>query len=179
MKKIFLDCGFYAGGAMKHYQEQDIIDKSWTIYAFEPYPREDIKNLLEARLPLKVNLIQKAAWINDDGIDFVLKGREDAHHLWFDGADQGETITHVDTIDFPEFVANLPEAYIICNMDIEGSEFRVLEQMLKDGSIMRLDELDVEFHHRLLNEYDEEDSQKLIDRILARGVKLRLRVPLN
>lgn len=177
-RKIFIDCGFYIGNAIKIYQEEGVIDESWKVYAFEPYPKKNMNALLEARLPLKVDLIEKAVWLEDGESPFVIKGREDAHHINYEGQEERDKIVTAHTINFSKFVDELPETYIICSMDIEGAEFWVLEQMLKDNSIDKIDILDIEFHHRLLHGYTEKSAEQLIKKIEARGVEVRLKVPL-
>lgn len=177
IKRIFLDCGFYIGNATKMYQDKGLIDKSWTVYAFEPHPRKDTEAVLEARLPIKVQLIEKAVWTKDGEAGFLLKGREDAHHMDYDGPSEGDKQVTCETIDLSKFVDELPEAFIVCSMDIEGAEFAILEKMLADNTISKINVLDIEFHHRLMNDYTLEDSQKLIDKLILKTA-VRLKEPL-
>lgn len=170
---IFLDAGFYKGATLKWYLDQGIVDDTWTVYAFEANRELDI-----SPLPW-INLIKKAVWIKDGRVKFHISGREDAAGIKdLTGHTEPKEIT-VPSIDFSKFVSELPEAYIICSMDIEGSEYPVLEKMFKDGSIDRINELDIEFHHRFAADKTEEDSQQLIDKLEAKGIEVKLKVPLR
>lgn len=175
---IYISCGFYAGGDLQKYIDKAVVDNSWSIYAFEPNP-EIIKDKYFSEYP-QVTFIEKAAWTYNGEINFWIAGRHNAAHIdgtSSDSEDSGELIT-VPCIDFSEYIKDLPEAYIICSMDIEGSEFNVLEKMLKDNTINKISILDIEFHHRLMPKHTQEDAQKLIDKIEARGVEVRLKEPL-
>lgn len=164
---IYIDCGYYMGMAFEKYIKD--APGGWTIYAFEPN--------LEIEVPKGVR--RKAVWIKDGEMQFQISGRKDAAALKGESShpDGSKEIT-VKTIDFSKFVGKLPNDYIICSMDIEGAEFPVLEKMIKDGTIDKINELDIEFHHRLRLDKNPEDSQELIDKITERGVKVTLKVPL-
>jgi hypothetical protein len=47
--------------------------------------------------------------------------------------------------------------------------------MLKDGTIDKINLLEVEFHHRPRLDKTEVDAQELIDRIEERGVEVKLK----
>ena len=64
-------------------------------------------------------------------------------------------------------------------MDIEGAEFAVLEKMLKENTIDKINILDIEFHHRLMNDKTPDDARELIRQIKERGVKIKLKVGLE
>ncbi len=178
--KIFIDVGFYRGAILRKYIDQDIVDDTWDIYAFEANPDlKTVQHIADFFTDISIHFINKAAWVDDKGVWLHISGRDDA-------ASVANTASHVDpkevsvrSINFSEFVSKLPEAYIICSMDIEGAEYVVLEKMIADGTISRLNELDIEFHHRLMNDKDEQSSQVLIDELLRLGIKLKLKVPLN
>lgn len=174
---IFLDLGFYAGNALKKYIEDGTVDDTWKIYAFEPNPDIPVKETIK-QFPMKITLMQKAVWIKEGYTAFHIAGREDAAGIadLTGHTDPKEVI--VPTINFSKFVADLPNANIICSMDIEGAEFVVLEKMIEDGTIDKINVLDIEFHHRFMNDYTEVESQELIDKLTRRGVKVKLKVEL-
>lgn len=169
--KIFLDCGFYAGKALDYYAP--LMDETWKVYVFEPNPNISIDT---SRFPFEVEIIRKAVWVDDRGVDFVIDDRDDASHV--DRGVERKKIK-VESIDFSEFVADLPEAEIICSMDIEGSEFPVLGKMIIDGTIKRIALIDIEFHHRLMEAYTEVDAQALIRAMQGEGVLVKLKIPLE
>ncbi len=172
---IFLDCGFYVGNVTKSYLDKKIINDDWLMYAFEPNPITDAKEVHK-----NINLIEKAVWINNGQKMFKVGGRFDAGHLKGTTSCGLKDFGLVETIDFSEFVENLPVSKkIICSMDIEGAEYRVLEKMIRKDTINRINLLDIEFHHRFMADYTSIESQKLIDELEKIGVKVKLKVELS
>ena len=169
--KIFLDCGFYVGKALDYYAP--LMDETWKVYAFEPNPTLDVKSHFE-RYSFKVEWIKKAVWVDDKGVDFVIDDRGDAAHI--DRGVQRKKVK-VKTIDFSKFVADLPEAEIICSMDIEGAEFPVLRKMLDEGTMKRIQLIDIEFHDRLMKDYTIDDSRALVREMQGAGVLVKLKIP--
>ncbi len=151
---MIIDCGGH---------KADSIDKLRQMYGndfvhvFEPFPScdkyyEDFKN---------IQLHKKAVWIYDGEVDFYMK-----KGLWkFDMGnslierkklkkEEDESIKiKVPCIDFSKWVLDLNEGSlgmnekkIVLKMDIEGSEYAVLNKMIKDGSIKKVDTLLIEWH---------------------------------
>lgn len=172
MKKIFLDVGQFDGVAIEQY----CVDDSWKIYSFEPEVQPDIN--LE-RLP-KYELIEKAVWTEDGEVSFSLDPNKQASHITGVAGTDYEDKRTVSCIDFSKFVADLPVVdLIICSFDAEGAEFPVLRKMIKDGTIMRIDVLDIEFHHRMMNDENDETARELIQELWDLGVIVRLKIVLN
>lgn len=178
---IFIDAGFYNGGVLTKYIDRKILDPSWTIYAFEPNPEIDAQTRIDDFFgEYKIKLINKAAWVKPGKLIFHIGGRHDSASLAGTTGHSDKKEVKVEGIDFSEFVAKLPvQAYIILSMDIEGAEFFVLEKMLEDNTIDRINVLDVEFHHRFMNEFTKIEAARLIGAIRRRGVKVKLKVPLE
>lgn len=167
--KIFLDCGQFDGVAIEQY----CVDDSWEIYSFEPDPKP------LPHLP-KLTLIEKAVWTEDGEVSFSLDPRQQASHITGIAGTDFEDKKTVPSIDFSKFVADLPEAdVLVCSFDAEGAEFPVLRKMIKDGTIQRIDVLDIEFHHRLMDDEDDESARKLIQELWDLGVVVRLKIVLN
>ncbi len=172
---IFLDCGFYAGTALTQYINAGIVDETWTIYAFEPNPKITVDKSMFPTF----KLLKKAVWVEDGKVSFWLSNRHNASHVDDTSYSARDKKIKVPAIDFSKFVSELPEAYIICSMDIEGSEYKVLNKMLQDGTIEKINVLDIEFHDRFMPDQTELDSQALIDKLEAKGIEVRLKVPLR
>lgn len=171
----YLDCGFYVGVALHKLVDAGIIDDTWKIYAFEPSLQFKVEERLK-EFNLDIELIRKAVWIEDGTVSFQESGRENANFV--EGTSySGAPIKRrkIPSVDFSKFVAELPRGYIYCSMDIEGSEFAVLEKMLKDNTINRINVLDIEFHHRFMRDYTDLDARELIKQIKARGVEIKLK----
>jgi hypothetical protein len=67
-----------------------------------------------------------------------------------------------ECIDFSSWIAgNFAESdYLIVKMDIEGSEYAVLDKMASDGTLGWVDELYVEWHERLVPYVDAETHRR-------------------
>lgn len=164
---IYIDCGFYVGKALEKYQQFGLVDSNTTIYAFEANPELTVPNFVELA----------AVWTDNKGVTFQIGGRHDASSIQGTSGHGNPQLIQVPSIDFSKFVAELPDDYIICNMDIEGAEFPVLRKMLIEGTIDKIDLLDIEFHHRLMSDETPEDAQELIDQLIIRTA-VKLKVPL-
>lgn len=174
---IYIDCGFWQGRALEIYQERKIVNGDWTIYAFEPNPDIEVeKNVKKFDLPIQ--LIKKAVWTSNGKVTFEIGGRPDSGSVRGTGGHDSPKLIQVESLDFSEFVKNLPDEGIICNMDIEGAEFPVLNKMIEEGTIEKISILEIEFHHRLVEKYTKEDAEELIDELVRHGVKVILKVPL-
>lgn len=177
---IYIDCGFYRGIALIDLINNKTVDDSWDVYAFEPNADLRMKEAIQ-HFPVPIKLIEKAVWTKNTKIPFIISTRDNASTAaWI--LPQIETIKTIEVpaINFSLFLKKLPDdAYIYCSMDIEGAEYEVLEKLFKDGTIKKINVLDIEFHHRMIPKYSQEDSQALIDRLEAENIKVTLKVPLN
>lgn len=169
--RIFLDCGQFDGVAIRQY----CVDDSWKIYSFEPEVQPDVN--LEDLPPY--TLLEYAVWTEDGEVEFLLDPRKQASHIAGIAGTEYEDSMLVPSMDFSRFVKELPEAEIICSMDIEGAEFPVLRKMIADGTASRIKVLDIEFHHRMMNDEDDNSARKLIQELSALGVVVRLKIVLN
>lgn len=175
---IFVDCGFYRGLILGEYIKEGIVDESWIVYAFDPNPELGLKKDVK-RFPMNIKAEEKAVWVNDTVVDFTVSNVENASSIDGTTSHAPKKTIIVQAFDFSEFVRRLPEAYIICSMDIEGAEYAVLEKMLVEDTISKIDLLDIEFHHRFMLEEDLESTLDLVRRIEEEGVKVKLKVPLS
>lgn len=173
MRRIFIDVGFYVGRALDYYAP--LMDETWEVYVFEPNEELNVEESLK-RFPFKAQWIKAAAWIEDGEVEFRLAGRNDASHI--DGIrDSVDRKVTVSCIDFSRFVSEFPEdAIIVCSFDGEGAEYPVMRKMLEDGTAARLSLLDVEFHHRLLENEDNATSSTLRQAFEGLGVMVKLKL---
>jgi FkbM family methyltransferase len=175
---IFIDCGFYAGIALKKYIDSGVVDNTWIVYAFDPSPDIDMK-AVTALYPVPIKIRRKAVWTKAGNVEFWTSERDNAGHLDGMPAHARKQKFTVKSIDFSAFLKKLPEdAYVICSMDIEGAEFPVIEKILKDGVASRINLLDVEFHHRFMEKETHLDAERLMDELEDVGVEIKLKVPL-
>lgn len=166
-RRIMLDCGRFDGVAINQY----CVDDSWEIYSWDIDPQVDLV------LPEHI-FVESAVWIDNDGVEVALDPRKQASHIVGVAGTEYEKIKKVPSFDFSWFVHELPEAVIVCSMDIEGAEFPVLRKMIKDGTADMLSVLDVEFHHRMMGTEDVDTARELIQQLSKLGVIVRLKVVL-
>ena len=109
---------------------------------------------------------EKAAATNDDGFSSTHRAVKKHDHVWVP--------VPVQTLVFAELLEKIhsiiPESRKLIKMDVEGSEYEVLEQMLEKQLLCktRIDTLTIEWHlDRLMNQYkvkfDPETIQKYRD----------------
>lgn len=190
MKNIFLDCGTHLCEGLMDFYNNGIINDTFEIHTFEANPECNINERIK-QIPLNITPYNKAVWIEDG---FVYFNQE--HHKKYqtgsptDGySDKDGWASSVDgigfyyrgyeekikipSINFSNFVSKLPlDSYIICKMDIEGSEFQVLRHMIQENTISRISKIYIEFHERFMPAESEQSKQSIIDDITKLGVEV-------
>ena len=180
MKKIFLDCGTHYGEGLNNFIDVFNIDKEWEVYSFEPNPylwKEHIDNNEYDN----IHYINKAIYINNDSITFnIAYPNTDASSIYKKHiGDNYHGSVEVECLDLSEFILNnfSKDDFIVIKMDIEGAEYEVLRKMIKEGSLLYINDLYVEFHsHKdeyaiLENGENKETTFKLIEEIKQLGIK--------
>lgn len=173
--RVFLDLGFYYGGIIKAYANWGVVDRNWTIYAFDPNPSLDVDGAV-SKLGLPVTFSTKAAWVRNEPLSLHMGNLESAASLGFTSNNPEKTIP-VQGFDFSAWLNSFNDSYIICSMDIEGAEYALLEKLLEDDTIKKINVLDIEFHHRFMKDKETRDSEALLKRVMNAGVTVRLKVP--
>ena len=87
-------------------------------------------------------------WIFDGTIEFHLGGEKQAQSsVVFHEERHNQGSVNIECFDFGKWVKESfnEEDYVLLSIDIEGSEYEVLNKMLTDGSINHIDRLYVEF----------------------------------
>ncbi len=189
--KIFLDCGSHFGEGFAQFHKKLGITPDWGCYMFEPN-KVCAKQLREQHIPwwsremnIGITLLERIVWNSNDlgmfmtttehaaggrncGVGSTAMARAD-----WDVPNASEDYM-VQRIDFCQFVKNLPKtAEVFCKMDIEGSEYNVIESLIDTGAIDRIQEIWIEWHARMY--VDKKPIQKKQKSLLAkldrRGVK--------
>lgn len=190
MKNIFLDCGTHLCEGIIQFYNYGIINNTYIIYTFEANPACNVSERIK-QIPLNITAFNLAVW-DEDG--FVVLNQEnhtksktnsptdgysdiDGWGSSIDGIDSThpgyETQVKIPSINFSRFVSDLPrDAHIICKMDIEGSEYKVLRKMIMDKTISIIDEIYIEFHSYWIKKESKESDYKIIQQIKNLGVKV-------
>lgn len=163
MKKAFLDCGTHFGKGLRSIIHLENIDNTWDIFCWEanPYTYEvfkknkkyDYYNLTSYNAAVSdqygtVKLNVQTINTNEktgDGSSIVQKEE------WLCKAGKFEEIIDISSIDFSDWVSKNCEQYdyVLVKFDIEGSEYPVLEKMIKDQSLKFIDKIYIEWHSRM------------------------------
>ena len=177
--KIFIDLGAYNGDTLE--KALDFYPNFDLFYAFEPYPPnfKDLEKKFKDNP--KVKIFQKAASTFEGKTNFFLHKdigkRKDA--------DEGSTLEktknnidvsnsiEVDTVDFSKFILeNFKDSdEIILKIDIEGTEYDLLEKMIIDKSIKYISKLYCEWHKHK-TDITEERHSSLIQKLNQLGFRL-------
>jgi len=190
MKNIFLDCGTHLCEGLVDFYNKGIIDDSFEIHTFEANPACNIKERIK-QIPLGINLYEVAVWVEDGFVLFNQENHKDSGshsptdgHSDIDGWGSSvdgigfnhkgyNTQVKIKSIDFSRFIYGFSkDSNIICKMDIEGSEFKVLRHLIKEKSISLIKEIYVEFHDHIMDDEDENSRKVLISQIEDLGIKV-------
>jgi FkbM family methyltransferase len=163
-KNIFLDFGRHEQQGLDHFIRSLSIDKTWDIYTYEPNPLVTTENRLKHHGDLNIFWKNEAVWIENTTVTFGLYGNE--------GTSQGSLIEEtggskfyrdshssidVPAVDICDILAQFTEDQnIYIKMDIEWSEYPILEKLMRVGFPKNIKHLWVEFHGQ--------DQQEFIDK---------------
>lgn len=149
---IYIDLGAYTGDTVdKFLRSHPRITEVW---AFEPYPyTKEWDDIKRAYPNVEITLINKAAWIKDEELDFSVHANPHSHTIVSDCVNykDGGTVK-VAAIDFVTWFTELYKLsyttldYVIVKIDVEGAEYAILERLIETGIISAINELYVEFH---------------------------------
>lgn len=151
---IYVDLGANVGDTIEQFLR---VERDATVYGFEPNPQ--LANRLKRRFywGKNVTIYGKAAWDADGEMAMylghplsstLLTGKKRLSDYPEFDIDYSESVT-VKTIDFSRWLTETVtlEDTVCVKMDIEGSEYRVLQKLLDSGAIALIDELRCEWHH--------------------------------
>jgi FkbM family methyltransferase len=158
MKKIFIDGGAHKGEAIEVLLDKRTDLKGCDVHFFEP--NEDLISVLEEisvnNKEYNINIYHSALWKEDGEIDFlesiarwntlastVVPSMNEIWGLKLD-RDNPKKVKSTSLSNFLKKCNN--EDYIVVKLDIEGSEYFVIEDLFKTGEIEKINELYVEWH---------------------------------
>lgn len=161
--KVLIDCGFHRGLVSERFLSENPDSR---VFAFEPniaIAHRAVKDL-SARFPDRLTFHESAVWTKE-GVScpfFIGKGDQQGSSLFGNKRNLSRLSVNVKTVCLSDFVKNLycKDSEICLKLDIEGAEYPVLMQMVRDGTLMLISELTVEFHSRKIGDgtqFAEED----------------------
>ena len=182
MKNLFLDLGTHLGQGLSHFAEMLRMDNTWEVASFEANPITynnfcQTKVFTELSNKLNATFNNKAIYIQDGLTTINVETPPNEGEtgmgssiiplsMWdpWNGTTKQffKTSYEVECVDFSKIVGEHKGKNIFCKMDIEGAEFLVLDKMIKDNTLLLMQEIWIEFHdHFFTNhqEYSEKKSQ--------------------
>lgn len=167
--KYFIDCGSHFFQGLKEFNRKYRFDKSWTIYSFEANPRTYAKSKTFINEGLEnLNIIHQNLAVSTSDGEIVVNC--DVNNDGGTGAGSNiltvppvADIVHkhvftwdkerVKKINLSNFLIDLEDVErLIVKLDIEGSEFDVLNQIINDCSYIKVEKFYIEFHERFFIE---------------------------
>jgi FkbM family methyltransferase len=186
MKNVLLDLGTHYGQGLREFIERFGVNDTWSVFTFEanPVTFEIFRKEYHSLTPF-VGATNAAV---SDHFGTITLNIETPPNEGDTG--QGSSVipldnwdpwgnttlgTHfktqvtVNCLDFSKFIADnfTKEDNIIVKMDIEGSEYDVLEKMIADGTIEYLNHISVEWHSRFFSNKEETELREktVIDKL--------------
>lgn len=166
-RNVFIDCGFHYGEGLMQFTSILGIDSTWDVYVFEANPQINIIDHI-SNFPYKINAFNQAVWVENKEITFNIQHSAgqgsclmclSSTHFY----DEQATIT---AIDFSEFISSFNDCNIYCKMDIEGAEFVVLDKLIRDNTIFKINTIWVEWHDVDLAQITQQKKEALKAEIL-------------
>ena len=191
MKNVFLDLGTHFGEGLKEFIHKFHMNESWIIHTFEinsltfenfianqhkqyPWVIPHLEAASNHNGELKVFIESHPTRNGDTGEATSVIGLNEWNP--FDGKwkQYFQKTSTVPCIDFSEFIINNfdKEDNIIVKMDIEGSEFDVLDRMIETGAIDYVNFISIEFHSHFFFEKDKmkERENKIMEVIKEKNI---------
>lgn len=143
-KYIFVDGGAHFGESLKAFKTTKLYKKfPWMIYAIEANP-----NIIGS-IPKgnDIVVINKAIWTYDGTVDFYLTVPGETTSSIYEKEGFNKDKITIECFEFGKWLKDnfSKKDYIIVSFDMAGSEYKVLEKMVTDGSLEYVDRLYSEF----------------------------------
>jgi FkbM family methyltransferase len=133
---VILDCGANIGTSCAYFKK---IFPDAKVFAFEPNPKiaEILRENLKANHFNEVEVIEKAVWINGNGVEMGMEGA-DASSIY-----RKNDSAKVDSVSLKNFIEKFEQVDML-KMDIEGAELEVLKDC--GERLKNVKNIFVEFH---------------------------------
>ena len=159
MKKIFIDGGARIGESIEYFLDKRKDLLGCDVYFFECNSDhfKTLENIQSNNSNYNFIIKKEAIWVSNTELPFYI-----SVDYWGDlGCTLDKTKKEkldlenpriVDCIDISNFLDSfIDNEYIILKLDIEGSEYEVINHLIDTGRINKIKELCVEFHDHFFN----------------------------
>ena len=188
-KGLFIDCGSNLGQGYTYFS-QYFKPSLYDAILIEPNPNCMVELKEKFKSLHGIEFLEAAVWINTDELDFFGLVENDKgatsdggsiikdHNSKMYEADTENSIK-VKALSLAKLIEKKQGQYdqIIIKMDIESSEYAVLEDLIKTKTATYVDFMFIEFHHQYFKDQEEKyyNLQKsLIKNLKKIGVKVAL-----
>jgi FkbM family methyltransferase len=187
MMQTFIDCGTNLGQGLLKIMEAEHVDKTWNVHSFEanPFTFRKINRLpnvtyYNKAISDKNEIIAFNCELHPESDDYIGGGSSihDADN-WVTERVYGQRFDYkrirVSSIDLGQFMVNLNliDRSCVIKMDIEGSEYKVLDRLLNLGMLSKVSRLYIEFHdHLFVRHPSQYNADKWIEILSNNGVKV-------
>lgn len=179
-RKFFFDCGTHLFQGFYQFREKIGIDRDWNVFCFESNPdvyekskseydilSNDGYNIKHLNLAVsdktgmvKVNRILKDGEYVHLGSN-ILENPPDRDNKWDDDFEYSKDTVEVNSIRLSDVIRSncKKEDLVVVKLDIEGSEFAVLDDIIQSKSYEFIDKIYVEFHSRFFENKENYDNK--------------------
>ena len=167
MKKVFIDCGSHNGCSVRTFKRLYADSSEFEIHCFEANPEhfpayDDSEDWMNS-----VTLHKQAVWIEDGRKEFFISRSHTSSTLERDKLDVQRPVRPPRKLLIPTKTYDTPvinlggwikstftkDDHIVLKLDIEGSEYEVIESMSLDGSLHYIDDMFGELHASKMKRY--------------------------
>ncbi len=172
-KKVYIDCGTHMFQGFAQFVNKYNINSTWECYAFEsnPYVYKKSNDIYNKYINdgFDITHLNNAVYDKNEllKVNCAYTYTNDYTHLGSNVLEEppakdikyndhfvyDDTQIMVEAIKFSDFIVNKFDNshYIILKLDIEGSEFKVLDDMISSNVYTYFDKIYVEFHERFFD----------------------------
>ena len=158
-RKVHIDLGAYLGESIVRFFQQRRNVPIFDIYAFEPHPNNYIKLVENIGSWKGVNCINAAAGTKDGTIKlYISDSKECQRASEFENKIAGEvgsvSSVEVKTIDFCKWLKETTDStdYISIAMNIEGAEYALMDAIIDNGLLDRIDCIEIKLHEQKVSD---------------------------
>lgn len=179
MKKIFIDCGAWNGVSSEFFYHHHPEGKDFFYHLFECHPNM-INKLSNIDIPKdKLKIHSDAIWDKDTTKKFYVgKNKNCRGNSFYKNKITGNLIKEkpykVHCINFSQFLCDMvifdKVDFIACKMNIEGSEYPVINHLIETGAIKYIDKLYISWHWKKIR-MKYEDHLTYFNALKETGIK--------
>lgn len=124
-----------------------IAQKGYKVFVFEPVPRfaDDIRRRAKSRSK-DIHVLEQAAATTSGQVEIVEKGEE----TFTRGRNTNEVRSGngfvVSAVDFADWIRSLESTISLLEVNIEGSEYEILNHLASERVMSRINRINIQFH---------------------------------